>query len=151
MVDDGDRGGGLRFETVGQVAVARASNPGRVSGHADRDRKLPVNAAKSAGEVKTDVWAAELLVSVAKTLPLVPASLALPSNGEALKLSVTDGIVKGIAPLGTLIDRLALVVPSIVVLEEPRFSAANWVLNEPDVTTSTSVSVPIVESKYKNA
>ena len=114
-------------------------------------RKLPVNAAKSAGEVKTDVWAAELLVSVAKTLPLVPASLALPSNGEALKLSVTVGIVKGIAPLGTLIDRLAVVVPSIVVLEEPRFSAENWVLNEPDVTTSTSVSVPIVELKYKNA
>ena len=75
----------------------------------------------------------------------------LPSNGEALKVSVTDGIVTGIAPLGTLIDRLPLVVPLIVVLEGPRFSASNWVLYEPDVTTSTSVSVPIVELKYKNA
>ncbi len=64
---------------------------------------------------------------------------------------MTDGAVTGIAPVGTLIDRLPLVVPSIVLLDEPRFSARNWVLNEPDVTRSTSVKVPIVELKYNNA
>jgi hypothetical protein len=48
---------------------------------------------------------------------------------------VTDGIVTGITPLGRLIDSLPLVVPLIVLLDEPRFSAWNLVLYEPDVTS----------------
>src|SRR5690349_5630678 len=60
-------------------------------------------------------------------------------------------MVTGIAPVGTLIARLPLVVPAIVLLEGPRFSAENSELNEPDVTTSTSVRVPIVELKYRIA
>jgi len=64
-------------------------------------------------------------------------------NGEALKVSVTDGMFSGIAQVGTLIDRLPLVVPSIVLFEGPRFSARNWELYDPDVITSTSVRVPV--------
>ena len=81
--------------------------------------KLPVNAARSAGDVKTAVWAAELLVTGAKSLPLVPASSRVPSNADALKDSVTEGMFTGIAPVGTLTDRLALVVPVIVLAVEP--------------------------------
>jgi hypothetical protein len=91
-------------------------------------RKLPVNAARSAGDVKTVVTGAELLVCGAKSLPLVPPSSRVPSKGAALKLSAIGGIVIGIAPLGTLIDRFAVVVPVIVPLEPPRFSAWNAVL-----------------------
>jgi hypothetical protein len=91
----------------------------------DRALKLPVNAASDAGDVKTVVCAAELLVIGAKTLPLVPASLAVPSNGAALNVSPTEGMTSGIGPLGTLIDRLALVEPAIVLPEFPRFSARN--------------------------
>ncbi len=40
-----------------------------------------------------------------------------------MKVSVTEGMVTGIAPLGALIDKLPLVVPVIVLLEFPRFSA----------------------------
>jgi hypothetical protein len=79
--------------------------------------KWPVKAARSAGDVKTVVWGVELLVTGAKSLPLVPLSSRLPSKGEALKVSVTAGMVTGIAPLGTLIDKLPLVVPSIVLLD----------------------------------
>jgi hypothetical protein len=88
-------------------------------------RKLPVKAARSAGDVKTVVMGEESLVCGAKSLPLVPPSSRAPSKGAALKLSAIGGIVIGIAPLGTLIDRLAVVVPVIVPLEAPRFSAWN--------------------------
>jgi hypothetical protein len=110
-------------------------------------RALPVKAARSAGDVRTIVWALELLVTGAKSLPLDPASSRRPSNGEALKVSVTAGTVTGIDRLGRLIDRFALVVPVIAVLEGARFSAANWLLNDPDVATSTSVNVPRLELK----
>jgi hypothetical protein len=110
-------------------------------------RKWPVKAARSAGEVKTIVWGVELFVTGAKVLPLVPPSSMLPSKGAALKVSVTEGIVSGIAPLGTVIDKLAPVVPTIVLLEFPRFSAENRVWNDPEVTRSTSVNVPSVELK----
>jgi hypothetical protein len=112
-----------------------------------RIRKLPVKAARSAGDVKTVVWGVELLVTGAKSLPLVPPSSRLPSKADAWKVSVTEGIVTGMAPLGTWIDKLALVVPAIVLLEFPRFSAKNSDWNDPEVTRSTSVSVPIVELK----
>jgi hypothetical protein len=42
-------------------------------------RKLPVNAAKAAGDVKAVVWVAELLATDAKSLPLTPASFVMPS------------------------------------------------------------------------
>jgi hypothetical protein len=86
-------------------------------------RKLPVNAARSAGDVKTVVCTAELLVTAGNCLPLVPASFAVPSNGEALNDSVTDGIESGSPPVGTLIVSSALEVPSIVLADDPRFSA----------------------------
>jgi hypothetical protein len=79
--------------------------------------KWPVKAARSAGDVKTFVWGVELLVTGAKSLPLVPPSSRLPSKAVAWKVSLTEGMVTGIAPLGTLIDKLPLVVPSIVLLE----------------------------------
>src|SRR5262245_62761204 len=60
-------------------------------------------------------------------------------------------MVTGIAPLGRLIDKLPLVVPSIVLLECPRFSAENSDWNDPDVTRSTSVKVPIGGLKYRIA
>src|SRR5947207_2908791 len=75
----------------------------------------------------------------------------LPSNGAALKVSVTEGMVTGTAPLGTLIDKLALVVPVIVLPDCVRFSAENSHWNDPDVTRSTSVKVPIVALKYRIA
>jgi hypothetical protein len=93
----------------------------------------------------------ELLVTGVKVLPLVPPSSRLPSKAEALKVSVTGGIVTGIAPLGRLIDKWPLVVPSIVLLECARFSAENSDWNVPDVTRSTSVKVPIVGLKYRIA
>ena len=151
MVDYGDRRGGLRVEAIGQVVIAGGGAPVACPDTLIGILKLPVNAARSAGDVKTVVSAAELLVTGAKSLPLVPASSSLPSNGEALNVSVTDGTVTGITPVGTLIARLALVVPSIVVLDGPRFSAWNSEVYEPDVTRSTSVKVPIVELKYRNA
>jgi hypothetical protein len=114
-------------------------------------RKLPVKAARAAGDVKTSVCADELLVTGAKSWPLVPLSSRLPSYAAASKLSVTAGMVTEIAPDGTLIDRFPVVVPVTVLLELPRFSAWNPVVNDPEVTTSTSVKVPIVELKYKNA
>jgi hypothetical protein len=58
-------------------------------------------------------------------------------------------MVTGTAPVGTLIARFPPVVPTIVQLEGPRFSAENWVWNDPDVTRSTSVKVPSVELKYR--
>jgi hypothetical protein len=114
-------------------------------------RKWPVKATRSAGEVNAVVCGVELLVTGAKVLPLAPPSSTRPSKGAALKVSVTEGMVTGIDPLGTLIDRLAPVVPAIVLLEFPRFSAENWVWNDPEVTRSTSVNVPIVELKYRIA
>jgi hypothetical protein len=45
--------------------------------------KLPVNAVMSAGNVKAVVWVADLLVTGAKILPLLPASSSVPSNGDA--------------------------------------------------------------------
>jgi hypothetical protein len=112
-------------------------------------RKWPVKAARAVGDVKTVVRGLELLVTGAKSLPLVPPSSRLPSKAEAWKISVTDGMVTGIAPIGRLIDKLPLVVPSIVLLECPRFSAENSDWNDPDVTRSTSVNIPIVESKNR--
>ena len=114
-------------------------------------RKWPVKAARSAGEVNTVVRGAELLVTGAKVLPLVPPSLSVPSYAEALNDSVTEGMVTGTAPVGTLIARFPPVVPVIVPLEDPRFSAENRDWNDPDVTRSTSVKVPIVELKYRRA
>src|SRR5262245_52431483 len=60
-------------------------------------------------------------------------------------------MVTGIAPLGALIAKLPLVVPSMVLLDVPRFSAENSDWNDPDVTRSTSVNVPIVGLKYRIA
>jgi hypothetical protein len=105
-------------------------------------RKWPVKAARAAGEVNTVVWGVELLVTGAKVWLLVP-----PSKAEALKDSVTGGMATGMLLVGTLIDSFPLVVPVIVRPEFARFSAENWVLNDPDVTTSTSVKVPIVAPK----
>jgi hypothetical protein len=84
MVDQGQRYGCLSLEAVGHVAIARG---GATLGMPDTVigiLKLPVNAARPAGDVKTVVWGAAVLVSGVKLLPLVPASLRVPSNGEAL-------------------------------------------------------------------
>jgi hypothetical protein len=85
--------------------------------------KLPVKAARSPGDVRAVVCETELLVTGAKFLPLVPPPPGVPSNEVALKLSVTDGMARGIAPLGRLIERFAVVVPVISLGVAPRFSA----------------------------
>src|SRR5262249_31795407 len=59
------------------------------------------------------------------------------------------GTSTGIEPVGRLIERSAEVVPVIVRAEFARFAAENWVWKDPDVTMSTSVSVPIVALKYR--
>jgi hypothetical protein len=77
---------------------------------------------------------------------------AHPFPGMGLRpVSLTERIESGIAPLGTSIARLAVVAPLITLLVAPRFSAENSVPNVPDVTASTSVSIPIDVLKYKNA
>ena len=117
MVNDGHRHGCLSLEVVGNFPLVEVALPVACPDTVTGILKLPVNAARSAADVNTFVWAVELLVTGAKSLPLVPPSLRVPSNAEALKDSLTEGMVTAIAPDGTLIDRLPLVVPVIVLLE----------------------------------
>jgi hypothetical protein len=101
-------------------------------------RKWPVKAARAAGEVNTFVWGVELLVTVG--VDWMPGA-------ERLTDWVTEGMTTGTAPVGTLIDSLAEVVAWSVWPVDAALSAENCEVNDPEVTTSTSVKVPIVALK----
>ena len=64
MVDDGER--------LGCLSIARGGAARHCPDTLIGILKLPVKAARSAGDVKTVVWAPELLVTGVKSLPLVP-------------------------------------------------------------------------------
>src|SRR5262249_49386580 len=105
-------------------------------------RKWPVNAARAAGEVNTVVWGVELLAT---------ADSDWSPRAETLTDWVTGGMATGTDPDGALIDSLAEVVAWTVWPVDAAVSAEKCEVNDPEVTTSTSVKVPIVALKYRRA
>ena len=72
------------------------------------------------------------------------------SSSSNLRSPLTAMLIWTVVSPG-MIDKLPLVVPLIMLVVGARFSAENSEWNDPDVTTSTSVKVPIVAAKYRIA